>query len=308
MNEALFKEKVTEFITYIEVERNLSSHTISAYETDLQLFHEFWLKLNAQLPESVGLRTAVERYLIALYHQKIQKSSIARKISCFKSFEAFMLKQGVELKLKLQRPRVDKKLPTFLSVDEMFHLLDSIKNTDLPTKRPLRDKAVLELLYATGIRCSELVNIKLTNINIEEKTITIYGKGRKERIVLFGHKAQERLLAYLTYERQKNSGEHDYLFVNQRGGQLTSRSVQRILEMFRTFLKIKRRITPHHIRHSFATHLLNQGTDLRIVQELLGHRSLASTQIYTHVSTARLMEICDTLHPMNSFNQPDDDE
>lgn len=303
-----FRHKKAEFLTHIDVEKNLAENTYRAYESDLEQFYQFWEKINTEHTLEIPLRTALERFLIMLYHKKIDKNSIARKLSCFQSFEKYLLKQGITLNLKLTRPRLEKKLPLYLSVDEIFHLLDTVKNEELPTKRPYRDKAIFELLYATGVRCSELVNIKISNIDFEQKTIKILGKGKKERIVLFGSKAQATLLLYLNHERSsEQANNNSYLFLNNHDGQLTSRSVQRIFEMFRKFLKIERKITPHKIRHSFATHLLNQGTDLRIVQELLGHTSITSTVKYTHVTSAELIEMCDTIHPIHSFNKDKDE-
>lgn len=296
-----FKEKKDDFLTYLEVERNLSAHTLRAYESDLRQFIEFWESLPTQDQKLLSLRQTIERYLVSLHYKKIDKSSIARKFSCFKSFGTFLKTCGIDLQLNLKRPRLDKKLPVYLSVDEMFHLLDTVKLEELPTSHPIRDKTILELFYATGIRCSELVGIKLQDLDIENKQIKIKGKGRKERMVLFGAKAQARLQEYLAKERALPKSPDEPLFLNYRYTGITPRSVQRIIEMFRQFLKIDRPITPHKIRHSFATHLLNQGTDLRVVQELLGHATLASTEKYTHVSLEKLTELCDTIHPINAM-------
>lgn len=301
MKLAEFQEKKDEFIIYLEVEKNLTNNTLRAYKNDLTQFLQFWKQISQHESHELTMRQVVERFFVALYHKKIEKSSIARKISCFQSFIKFLKNHGIKLSLPLTRPRLDKKLPIYLSIDEIFYLLDTIKNEELPTKRPYRDKAIFELLYATGIRCSELVNIKFADIDLEHKTIRIFGKGRKERIALFGQKAHDMLLAYLKNERPAPDSKEEKLFLNYRTQALTTRSVQRIFEMFRAFLNIKRTITPHKIRHSFATHLLNQGTDLRIVQELLGHKTLASTEKYTHVSTEQLSELCDTLHPFNTM-------
>lgn len=297
------KTKMDEFLVYIDIEKNLSSHTQRAYASDLEQFFDFWQGINRSTDKETQLKHAIEQFLIHLFHRKFNKASIARKISCFTSFEKFLKKDGVDLNLKLARPRLDKKLPTVLSVDEMFHLLDDINNEDLPTQKPLRDKTILELMYATGIRCSELVAIRLCDMDLENKLIRIFGKGRKERIVLFGNKARQKVIEYLAQERKPATDVIEPLFVNNRNKQLTSRSVQRIIEMFRSFLKIKRPITPHKIRHSFATHLLNQGVDLRLVQELLGHKTLASTERYTHVTMAGLTKLCDTIHPVHSFKK-----
>ena len=296
-----FKEKKEEFLIYIKVEKNLSQNTYRAYEGDLQQFVDFWQRITDTEQIELPLRQTIERFLVSLYHKKIDKSSIARKLSCFKSFEKFLRVSGIILNLKLARPRLDKKLPIYLSVDEIFYLLDQVKHDELPTKRPYRDKAIFELLYATGMRCSELINITMHNIDFTNKVIRIFGKGRRERLVLFGQKAQERLKDYITKERPPTKSGNEHLFLNARGQLLTTRSIQRIIEMFRVFLKIERKITPHKLRHSFATHLLNQGVDLRVVQELLGHRTLSSTEKYTHVSTQHLAQMCDTLHPLNSM-------
>lgn len=302
MNIKEYQKYKNDFLSYIAIEKNLSKNTQKSYESDLTLFESFWLQINEKDSEEVTFRRSLERYFVSLFYKKIDKSSVARKISCFKSFERFLRSLGITASLKLKRPRVDKKLPVYLSVDEIFYLLDTIKDEDLPSKRPIRDKAIFELLYATGIRCSELCNIALGNIDLENKVIKIKGKGRKERMVLFGGKAQVRIKEYLEKERPTPISLTEKLFVNYKNGPLDQRSVQRIMEMFRSFLKGGKKITPHKLRHSFATHLLNQGTDLRIVQELLGHQSLSSTEKYTHVTSAQLAEMCDTLHPFNDMN------
>jgi integrase/recombinase XerC len=157
------------------------------------------------------------------------------------------------------------------------------------------------LLYATGVRCSELVNICIADIDMDGKAIRIMGKGKKERMVLFGLKALEKIQAYCKYERPVVEDQNEPLFMNYRYGKLTSRSVQRIIKMFRAFLPIDRQLTPHKLRHSFATHLLNQGADLRAVQELLGHKTLSSTEKYTHVSLENLAQLCDNIHPINGM-------
>lgn len=301
MNPAIFKEKMIDFLSYLEIERNLSTNTIRAYRIDLERFLSFWTTISKNSDTEISLNRAFERYCVALYHEQIEKSSIARKMSCMKSFIDYLKTVGTIVSLSFTRPRLDKKLPLYLSIDEIFFLLDKINPEDLPTRRPHRDKAIFELLYATGIRCSELVAIKLSDIDLEQKTIRIYGKGRKERIVLFGQKAKDSLLSYLKHERPSAENGTDRLFLNNRNEPLTTRSVQRVIEMFRTFLKIKKQITPHKLRHSFATHLLNQGVDLRTLQELLGHKTLASTEKYTHVSIQELSEMCDSLHPLNTL-------
>lgn len=296
-------EHIAAFIEYLRVERNLALNTQKAYTCDLHKFVEFWQTIDKEEQKYLTPRQVIEKYLVSLFYKKIDKSSIARKFSCFKSFERYLKKEGINLELKLARPRLDKKLPIYLSVDEIFHLLDTVKNSDLPSRHPIRDKAILELMYATGVRCSELVNIKLCDIDSTNRTIRIIGKGNRERLVLFGQKALDQIDAYLVHERPRAHSQNEYLFLNYRGGQITSRSIQRIFEMFRKFLKLERKITPHKIRHSFATHMLNQGADLRIVQELLGHKTLSSTEKYTHVSLEDLSRMCNAINPLKKVTE-----
>ncbi|MBU4387393.1 tyrosine-type recombinase/integrase [Candidatus Dependentiae bacterium] len=304
MNLSEFTNKINDFLSFLEVEKNVSTNTLRAYQADLNQLIDFWNKsLNKTKIDIISFDNIMRRYVLSLFYKKISKATLARKISCFRTFIQFLRSLGFKYTFNFKSPKLDKKLPVTLSVDEIFYLLDSIKPDDLPTKYPLRDRAIFELIYATGVRCSELVEIKLSNIDWESKQIVVCGKGRKERVVLFGDKAKKSLKNY--YERERiqllKSNESDYLFLNYLGIKLTSRSVQRIFEMFRSFLKIERKITPHKIRHSFATHLLNQGVDLRVIQELLGHKNIATTEIYTHVSSAELAKMCDEIHPMNKM-------
>ncbi|HLJ31649.1 MAG TPA: site-specific tyrosine recombinase/integron integrase [Candidatus Babeliales bacterium] len=301
MKKEEFKEHKEAFLLHLQAERNLSEHTLRAYYLDLKQFETFWADMADYDAHNLGFRQIIERYLVALFYKKISKTSIARKFSCFTSFERFLEKRGIILQLNLKRPRIDKKLPIYFSVDELFHLLDSIKNEALPTSYPVRDRAIFELLYATGVRCSELVNICIQDVNMQERTIRIFGKGKQERIVLFGAKAQEKILHYYATERPAIQHQQEPLFMNHRYGKLTPRSVQRIIKMFRPFLPIERQLTPHKLRHSFATHLLNQGADLRAVQELLGHKKLTTTEKYTHVSLENLARVCEDVHPINKM-------
>lgn len=301
-----FQEHIKEFLLYLEAERHVSSHTLRAYQTDLKQFLKFWQTTPSV--KELSLRRIVERYLVSLFYKKIGKNSIARKFSCFKSLERFLKTHSIHLNLNLQRPRIEKKLPVYLSTDEMTHLLDTVKDHNLPTKSPLRDRAILELLYATGVRCAELVNIKLEDINMEQKTIRIFGKGKKERMVLFGNQAKKRLELYIKHERPITQTEQEPLFLSTRFNPMNCRNVQRVIQMFRLFLKIERPITPHKIRHSFATHLLNKGMDLRLVKELLGHERLSSTEQYTHVSLENLKQMCNSLHPIHSMKKQTDTE
>lgn len=304
MNLANFKEKITDFITFLRVEKNASAHTIRAYSSDLEQLIEFWERITAQENEELLLSTVVHRYVIALFYKKISKTSLARKFSSIRSLQTFMHKHGVELNVTIKSPKIDKKLPTTISIDEIQFLLDAVKHEELPTKYPYRDKAIFELLYATGVRCAELVNITLADINFLQKTVRVSGKGKQERFALFGDKAAKSLQEYIAHERETmiKTNPTQQLFVNRNGTAITTRSVQRIFEMFRKFLNIERNLTPHKVRHSFATHLLQQGVNLRVIQELLGHKAITSTEIYTHVSNQQLSKMCEEHHPLNRLD------
>ncbi len=301
ISQEIFKELSHEFILHLQVERRVSEHTIRAYTGDLTDIVHFWTSLSEDDQKHLPFKQILDRYMMSIFYKKISKSSIARKFSCLRSFEKFLLKRGIRLALKIKRPRIEKKLPVYLSIDEITYLLDGISDKELLCQYPLRDKAIFELLYATGIRCSELVSICMRDLNMHEKTIRIFGKGAKERIVLFGQRAKERLELYLQKERAFVKNTDERLFLNNRHEPLTQRSIQRIIEHFRMFLKTPREITPHKLRHSFATHLLNQGADLRAVQELLGHASLTSTEKYTHVTLEKLHQLCNDIHPINDI-------
>lgn len=297
-----FQEKMSEFITFLSVEKNASAHTIRAYTSDLEQVVEFWQHIAKQEPkEPIDLEQVLRRYIVALFYKKISKTSLARKFSSIRALQTFLFKQGINIPVTIKSPKLDRKLPTTISVDEIFYLLDGIKNEELPTKFPYRDKAIFELMYATGIRCAELVAITLSAIDFKQRTIRIMGKGNHERLALFGEKAQHSIEEYIAKERTELVANTNapYLFLNRNGTAITTRSIQRIFEMFRKFLNIERNLTPHKVRHSFATHLLQQGVNLRVIQELLGHKTITSTEIYTHVSNQQLTKMCEELHPLN---------
>lgn len=294
-----FSKHVDSFIAHLRVERNLSKHTCSSYAGDLRQFIQFWTN---HTDKDAGMHRMLERYLVSLFYKKIDSQSIARKFSCFRSLERYLWRYNVTLNLQLTRPKIKKKLPVCISQQQMSHLLNSISSADLSSRFPLRDKAILELLYATGIRCSEVIAIKHADIHMHEKTIRIRGKGKKERIVLFGNPAKEAIDEYILHERSLFPHADDTLFLNCHGQALTSRSIQRIIASFRPFLSNQQPLTPHKIRHSFATHLINQGANLRAIQELLGHERLSTTEKYTHVSLKELSSICKKIHPINNFD------
>ena len=236
-------EKKEKFLVYVQVERNLSDNTYKSYSSDLHQFFTFWKQHNEQTKKDVSIKTALDHFFVQHFYKKTQKSSIARKISCFTSFERFIKSNGINLNLQLTRPRVEKKLPTYLTVQEVFHLLDIVKDEELPSHRPIRDKAIFEVLYATGIRCAELTNIRIEDINFDEKTILIMGKGRKQRYVLFGEKAKAKILQYMNAERFLNDRGNSILFVNPQGESLTNRTIQMIFticEHCKSYLVINR--------------------------------------------------------------------
>lgn len=300
-----FNEQVKDFLSFLSVEKNVAANTLRAYACDLKMLGKFWESIIVNEPKvPLDGGRVIRRYIVALYYQKITKTSLARKLSCLRALQRFLQTRGISFSLDIKNPKLEKKLPATLTVDEVFYLLDTLKPNQLPTKSPYRDRAIFELAYATGVRCSELVGIQIEHINFDEKVIKVLGKGRRERMVLFGSKCKESLKLYLERERPGfvvDEAER-HLFLNKLGGQLTARSVQRIFEMYRKFLKVQRKLTPHKIRHSFATHLLNEGADLRVIQELLGHKNLATTEIYTHVSSQQLAKMCDEKHPLNNLD------
>lgn len=295
--------KKDDFLTHLDIERNVALNTYKSYQYDLNQFFTFWNKLNKQQKNvaSYSIQETVSQFFIHLHNQKVQKSSIARKVACFQSFVKYLHNCNVKINLKLTAPRVHKKLPTYLSVEEVTYLLETLTDDAFQSKRSIRDRAILETLYATGIRCSELTNMKINDINFDHKTILITGKGNKQRMVLFGEKAKNQLIKYLQEERLKDlkNSDFEYVFITPTGVKLTDRSLQQILHDLSHQLPFKKIITPHKLRHSFATHLLNAGMNLRALQELLGHASLSTTERYTHVTNKDLKELYQNINPMD---------
>lgn len=300
MDRSQFQQQVTQWFVHLKVERNVSEHTLRAYRSDIDQFLAFWDEASS-VDMLLDMSIVLERYVLHLFYRKTSRATLARKISCLRSLRRFLRAAGIALTLRVRPPRVERKLPAVLSVDEIFFLLDNLASEALPSRFPLRDLAILELLYATGVRCSELVGITLGDISATDRTIRVLGKGKRERLVLFGSRAEQRIMQYLQSERRLLAAKHDcpYLFLNVGGGQLSTRSVQRIIEMFRAYLSAGRALTPHKVRHSFATHLLHEGVDLRVIKELLGHKTIATTEIYTQVTSEHLARVCDEKHPLN---------
>ena len=291
------RRELSEFLDYLRYERNASAHTISSYRRDLTQFGDYIKEMGGSFRKVDNLQ--IRGFLARLHERRLKKSTTARKLAAVRSFFQFGVKKGwiADNPAKaVATPRQEKRVPSFLSEEEMTHLLEVP-----PSKKPLdlRDKAILELLYASGIRVSELVGISLEDVNVGERLVRVRGKGKKERLVPFGRMAGERLAEYIRVRAslvQDRVGEKG-LFVNYKGRRITPRSVERMVDKYIHRTAVKRKISPHSLRHSFATHLLSRGADLRVIQELLGHESLATTQKYTHLDLGRLMDVYRKSHP-----------
>lgn len=268
---------VETFIETIAQTKKASAHTRSAYKLDLERFFTFWEQLETAKQQSWPLERTVQSYKRNLVSKKVASSTIARKMSCFNSFFAFALPHDPNRPQCKRPPVPDKKLET-LSTQDIQYLLDIVPTETLPTNTPQRDRAVFELLYATGMRCSELVNIRLADVSFEERSITIARTNSAPRTVFFGPKAAEQLQHYVTIERPPMTDRLEHLLVKQNRAPITVRTIQRVCEMFGTL--IKKPITPAILRNTFATHLLQNGTRISTVQKLMGHRTPASTERY----------------------------
>ena len=290
------------FANHLAYERNASPHTLRNYFRDVESFSA-WAAQRTGTEEGPGLWTNVDTTLIRAFlaslHGSHERSSMARTLSGLRTFFAFLVREGhlaTSPGAGISSPKLPKKLPGILSVDEVLHLLNSMGAEGI---LGARDRALLELLYATGIRVSELVGLNGRDVHVPSATARIRGKGRVEREVPLTGPSIQALEAYL--ELRKAAGAElssaGPVFLNARGSRLTDRSVRRILDRWILRAAIARRVSPHKLRHSFATHLLAGGADLRGIQELLGHKSLSTTQKYTHVGIERLMEVYDRAHP-----------
>ncbi len=300
---------IQRFLTFLEVEKGASPHTVRAYKSDI-LAIEAFLKRTCQCIDEHGLvsenlidRYAVRSFLSYLHTHKLARSTIERKMASLKTFFQFLASRkmiNANPVKYMALPRKEKRLPTFLTETEADLLLDQV--LDKNSLRDLRNLALAEMLYGTGIRVSELVSLDLEDIDSEAREIRVLGKGDKERIVPVTEAALEILDLYLAarsvyYKRTFCPGGSGPVFINLRGSRLSDRSVRRILRQMGVDQGLFKHVHPHQIRHSFATHLLNSGADLRAIQELLGHASLATTQKYTHVSLERLLRIYYDKHP-----------
>lgn len=285
-----------EFIEYLKVVKNYSDNTIRNYEIDLDEYKVF-LDHKQIINYDVDYKI-IREYIEYLNKLKYKSSTISRRISALKSFYNFLYKKNYissNPMVLVKSPKREKLLPKFLYINEIEELLGTPDNSI----QGIRDHFIMELLYSTGIRVSELVNIKISDIDFKNRTIRIKGKGSKERIVLYGSVCSNLFENYLKNSRNniKNSNLSDYLILNLKGSQLSDRSVRDIINKYMQKTSIQKHISPHTLRHTFATHLLDNGADLKAVQELLGHSDLGTTQIYTHVSNERLRDVYLKTHP-----------
>ena len=291
-----FDTYMQEFLNWLRNEKTCSEHTITAYRRDLEQFGTFLEEEHMEL-DHVTYREL--RYYMASIqrNQELKKSTLSRKTAALKSFFKFLHRDGLishnpaDL---LSAPKKEKHLPSVITEIDMIAFLDDHLAGETPDK--LRDKAIFELLYSSGLRVSELTDLNITDISKQKGILRIFGKGSKERIVPVGEQAQNALDRYLEsgrplLSRNSKSSDEQALFLNQQGGRLTTRGVQYILEQYIKKGALKYKVSPHAFRHTFATHLLDNGADLRVIQELLGHESLSTTQVYTEVSRSHLQQI-----------------
>lgn len=290
------KDHIEKFIRYMETERAASPHTLRSYRKDLECFSGF-VREDAEDVEPVAIRG----YVASMVNSGLKKSSVSRRLATLRSFYRFLCREGHvksnPAKL-VNTPRLPKLLPRFLTVDDAFSLVEKPQGIGFAAAR---DRAILELLYSSGLRVSELAGLNLEDVNLKEGLVKVMGKGRKERIVPFGRKAIGAVKSYII-ERVLLKRKDRAFFLNRSGTRLTDRGVRRIVVKYARAAVIEGRIGPHTLRHTFATHLLHGGADLRVIQELLGHASLSTTQKYTHLDISHLIDVYDKAHPLAKDN------
>lgn len=300
---------VQEFFRHLRYERNVSKHTLRNYSSDLEQFLNFLVPANDDgsrddVPVEQIDNITIREWMSELNAENKKKTSIARKLASLRTFFQFLVREGVvemnPAKL-VNTPRIERKLPTHLSMEDIVRFIET---PDLNTDLGRRDRAILEFLYATGMRVSELVNLNLRDIDFKEKLVRVTGKRKKQRILPFGEPALQSLMYYLNearHELLQNTPPQDRdeqaVFLNYQGTRISERSVGRMVDKYIKECPDIKNISPHSLRHSFATHLLDSGADLRDIQELLGHARLSTTQIYTQVSMEKLIEVYDKAHP-----------
>lgn len=288
-----FSYYIGKFVDYLEIEKNYSPHTIKSYKEDL---YEFDLFLRESVKEKDIKKIdyfVLRKFLSFLSTHKLKKRSVSRKISTLKSFFKFLVREGIiknNPAASMVYPKLDKPLPKFLTEDEMNKILEVVEGRD---EFCLRDRAILEFLYSTGARVSEAASLTCENVDLIGGIVKVKGKGKKERILPLGEPTIEALREYLNVKATQSK----HVFLNRRGKKLSERAFRFIVDKYIKKTSCTFKISPHTFRHSFATHLLNRGADLRSVQELLGHSSIATTQVYTHLSIESLKRVYDKAHP-----------
>ena len=300
MATAQFEDAILRFLRYLKVERNASELTIKSYREDLTILHDYFVDTLGQAPALAAITPRdLRSYVAALHDAGYAATSIARRLASLRSFFKFAQREGLAESnpaKPLRNPRRQRKLPHFLTNEDIGKLLAAPPQT---TPAGMRDAAILETLYSAGLRVSELVGINLNDLDLDDGLVRVRGKGKKERLAPLGSFAVSSLQSWLTKRQPtpQEQGKAGAVFLNRFGNRLTTRSVGRMLEKYLKETGLDLRTSPHTLRHSFATHLLNGGADIRSVQELLGHKSLVTTQIYTHVSTAGLKQAYEKAHP-----------
>ena len=294
------KEYIDKYLNYLKYELNYSDNTVNSYKKDLDIYLDYLTMFKKDYrymtkEDIIGYL----KYLDKLYKNK----SIARMISSTRSFYNYLQNICVldsNIFNRIKNPKVEKKLPNYLNILEVEELLDHFKSNN---PKDIREELIFEIIYSTGIRVSELSNLKIKNIDFDNKQIKVMGKGSKERIVFYGDVLSKLLDLYLTSSRplyENIDDKNDYLLINNKGDKLSVASIEKYLDDLLKRLSLSHRVTPHELRHTFATHMLDNGADLRTIQELLGHESLKTTQIYTHVSIDRLRNVYQKAHPNNN--------
>jgi integrase/recombinase XerC len=300
------KTEIGDFLDYLTFERNVSPNTVMAYRDDLESFTSFLCSEYFTMGrETLDLRNvdtvAIRSYLAHLARRKLSRASMARQLSALRSFFKFLMREGTVEKnpaRTVATPKREKRLPSVLQTSEVAILFEQ---TDASTPLGVRDQAWLELLYASGLRISELIGVDIDDLELRARLVKVRGKGSKERIVPFGAKAEEALRAWLAARGSIAADDEEALFVNHRGKRITTRSVRRLFDRYVRAASLRAGVSPHTLRHSFATHLLNAGADLRGIQELLGHASLSTTQKYTHLTDWQLMAVYKKAHPRSQL-------
>ena len=298
------KNYIQKFLKYLEVEKNYSSNTIAAYQDDLMQFNSFLSKHlgNASVKLSMIDHLTIRLFLGELLEEKKSKRSVARKLAALRSYFKFLVKNKVieqNPALNVATPKLPKKLPVFLEESAVEKMMDL---PDTSTPAGARDKAILEIFYGTGIRLSELINLKLENVDFVKSLLKVVGKGKKERIVPLGCPAVKAIENYLArrselLKSETDRRDHNIVFLSNHGKPLYPRGVYNIVTGYIKQVAELEKKSPHVLRHTFATHMLNRGADLRAVKELLGHKNLSATQIYTHLTVERLKKIYEQAHP-----------